>query len=172
MQRHSALTFQFPSACWICYFIPSHSAWEGFVLAPGGLLLPLSTLHTMPWQRFSEMPGKFKVHRVGHLSGPIFTAYISESAQYTSSSMDSSPWSRKIFRSSASTLSNYSWPLVHHNTKTGSENLDTQPEITAGGRMQQLQHHFCTDVPLHSIILNYSHTKIPWSLSIHTKNSR
>jgi len=28
------------------------------------------------------MAGKFKVHHVGHLSGPIFTAYVSESAQY------------------------------------------------------------------------------------------
>lgn len=50
--------------------------------------------------------------------------------------------------------------LEQHSTKTGTKNLDTQPEITAGGRMQQLKHHFCTDVPLHLIILNYSHTKI------------
>ena len=83
MQRYSALTFQFLSTCWICSFIPSHSAWEGFVLALGGhLLLPLSTLHTMPWQKVSEVAGKFKVHHVGHLNGPIFTAYVSESAQH------------------------------------------------------------------------------------------
>lgn len=52
MQRHSVLTFQFPSACWICYFIPSHSAQEGFVLALGGLLLPLST--QCPGKRFQK----------------------------------------------------------------------------------------------------------------------
>lgn len=89
MQRHSALTFQFPRAYWICYFIPSHSAQDGFVLALGGhLLLPLSTLHAMPWQRVSEMASKFKVHHVGHLSSPVFTAYVSESAQHPCPS----PW--------------------------------------------------------------------------------
>lgn len=31
------------------------------------------------------------------------------------------PWSLRIFSFSASTLPNYSWPLVHHSTKTGSK---------------------------------------------------
>lgn len=57
------------------------------MLAHGALLL-LSILYTMPCQRVSEMAGKFKVHHVGHLSGPIFTAYVSESAQH----LCPSPW--------------------------------------------------------------------------------
>lgn len=69
------------------------------MLALGGLLLPLSTLHTMPWQRGSEMAEEFKVHQVGHLSGPIFTAYVSESAQPPRPS----PWTPHLGHSKSST---------------------------------------------------------------------
>lgn len=58
MQRLSALTFELSSACCICYFIPSHSAWEGFVLALGGLLIPPCT--TKSWKKVSERADKLR----------------------------------------------------------------------------------------------------------------
>lgn len=105
MQRHSTLTFQLPSACCICYYIPSHSAWEGFVLALGGLLLP--PVHKALEKGFRK-GWQVKVHH-GHLSGPIFTAYVSESAQHLCPSPWTSLWSLKIFSFSAKTLPNDSW---------------------------------------------------------------
>lgn len=73
-----------------------------------------------------------KVHH-GQLSGPIFTAYVSESAQHLCPSPRTSLWSLKIFSFSAKTFHELFLALLHHSIESGSKNLDTQPEITAGG---------------------------------------
>lgn len=85
----------------------------------------------MPWQRVSEMAGKFKVHHVGHLSGPIFTAYISEGAQHPCPS----PWTPHVGHSESIAFQPVPFQIAPGtpSTKTGHENLDTQPVITAGG---------------------------------------
>lgn len=101
MQRHSALTFQFPSACCICYFIPSHSAWEGFVLAPGGLLLP--PLHTKPQQNVSERADKIRC--IMGIWAPNFHSLCFRKCSTSVSSL----WSLKIFSFSDKTLPYYSW---------------------------------------------------------------
>ena len=130
------------------------------MLALGGCLLPLSTLHTMP-RRFQKWLANLRCIMSGTL--------VAQFSQLTFQKVlnihvllhrHTSPWTLKIFSFSGSTLSNYFCPLVHHSTTTGSENLDTQPETTAGGRMQELQHRFCTDVPLHLIMICYSHNRI------------
>lgn len=117
MQRHSALTFQFPSACWICYFIPSHSAREGFVLALGGLLLPLST--QCPGKGFQKLLASLRCIMSGILAArfsQLMFQKVLNICVLVHGHVTLVTYNPQLF---GRYTSKWLWPLVHHSTTTG-----------------------------------------------------